>query len=237
MLDSLKIDQFEITKRWPAKDPNVIQLYSLPTPNGIKASTMLEETGLPYEAHRVSIMDGDQFTPEYLSLNPNNKIPAIIDPNGPDGKPLPLWETGAILIYLAEKSGKFLPTDPAKRAEVLQWLMWQMGGFGPMLGQFGFFYASGGKDIEDKRPLERYRAEAKRLLGVLDKRLDGREVVAGDDYSIADIAIWPWVRVLFTGYNAGDALELESFSNVLRWHTMCADRPASKIAVNMPPKP
>lgn len=171
-------------------------------------------------------MDGDQFTPKYLSLNSNNKIPAIIDPIGPDGKHLPLWKTGAILIYLTEKSGKFLPTDPAKRAEIIQWLMWQMGGFDPMLGQFGFFYASGRKDIEDKR-----------LLGVLDKRLDGHEVVAGHDYSIADIAIWPWVRVLFTGYNAGDALELESFSNALRWHTMCADRPASKIAVNMPPKP
>ncbi|WP_424940357.1 glutathione binding-like protein [Aliiroseovarius sp. S253] len=231
------LQDFKITERWPATRPDVIQLYSLPTPNGVKASAMLEETGLPYEAHRVSIMDGDQFTPEFLSLNPNNKIPAIIDPNGPGGKPLPLWETGAILIYLAEKSGKFLPVDPAKRAEVLQWLMWQMGGFGPMLGQFGFFYAFGGKEIEDKRPLERYRDEAKRLLGVLDKRLDGREVVAGDEYSIADIAIWPWVRALFTGYNAGEILELETFPNVLRWHTTCADRPASKIAVDMPPKP
>ena len=231
------LEQFAITKRWPAKDPSVIQLYSLPTPNGIKASTMLEETGLPYEAHLVNFSTDDQFTPEFLSLNPNNKIPAIIDPNGPDGKPLPLWESGAILIYLAEKSGQFLPTDPAKRAEVLQWLMWQMGGFGPMLGQFGFFYAYGGKEIEDPRPLDRYKAEAKRLLSVLDQRLEGRSVVAGDDYSIADIAIWPWVRALFTGYKAADVLQLESYANVLRWHTECADRPASQIAVNIPPRP
>ncbi|MHA6268181.1 glutathione S-transferase N-terminal domain-containing protein [uncultured Aliiroseovarius sp.] len=231
------LEQFAITKRWPAKDPSVIQLYSLPTPNGIKASAMLEETGLPYEAHLVNFSTDDQFTPEFLSLNPNNKIPAIIDPNGPDGKPLPLWESGAILIYLAEKSGQFLPTDPAKRAEVLQWLMWQMGGFGPMLGQFGFFYAYGGKEIEDPRPLDRYKAEAKRLLSVLDQRLEGRSVVAGDDYSIADIAIWPWVRALFTGYKAADVLQLESYANVLRWHTECADRPASQIAVNIPPRP
>ena len=231
------LEQFAITKRWPAKDPSVIQLYSLPTPNGIKASTMLEETGLPYEAHLVNFSTDDQFTPEFLSLNPNNKIPAIIDPNGPDGKPLPLWESGAILIYLAEKSGQFLPTDPAKRAEVLQWLMWQMGGFGPMLGQFGFFYAYGGKEIENPRPLDRYKAEAKRLLSVLDQRLEGRSVVAGDDYSIADIAIWPWVRALFTGYKAADVLQLENYANVLRWHTECADRPASQIAVNIPPRP
>ena len=148
------LDQFDITKRWPAKNPSVIQLYSLPTPNGVKASAMLEETGLPYEAHLVSFDTNDQFTPEFLSLNPNNKIPAIIDPNGPDGQPLPLWESGAILIYLAEKSGKLLPTDATKRAEVIQWLMWQMGGFGPMLGHFGFFYAYGGNEIEDTRPLE-----------------------------------------------------------------------------------
>ncbi len=231
------LDQFDITKRWPAKDASVIQLYSLPTPNGIKAAAMLEETGLPYEAHLVSFATDDQFTPEFLSLNPNNKIPAIIDPNGPDGTPLPLWESGAILIYLAEKSGKFLPEDAVKRAEVLQWLMWQMGGFGPMLGQFGFFYAFGGKEIEDPRPLERYKTEAKRLLSVLDQRLDGRAVVAGDEYSIADIAIWPWVSALFTGYKAADVLGLESYANVLRWHTECADRPASQAAVNIPPRP
>ena len=231
------LDQFDITKRWPAKDASVIQLYSLPTPNGIKASAMLEETGLPYEAHLVSFSTEDQFTPEFLSLNPNNKIPAIIDPNGPDGKPLSLWESGAILIYLAEKSGMLLPTDPAKRAEVLQWLMWQMGGFGPMLGQFGYFYAYAGKEIADPRPLERYKSEAKRLLSVLDQRLNGRSVVAGDEYSIADIAIWPWVRALFTGYKAADALTLENYANVLRWHTECADRPASQVAVNIPPRP
>ncbi|GHE87405.1 glutathione S-transferase [Aliiroseovarius zhejiangensis] len=231
------LDQFDITKRWPAKDASVIQLYSLPTPNGIKVSAMLEETGLPYEAHLVSFAADDQHTPEFLSLNPNNKIPAIIDPNGPNGAPLPLWESGAILIYLAEKSGKLLPSDAAKRAEVLQWLMWQMGGFGPMLGQFGFFYAYGGKEIEDPRPLDRYKAEAKRLLSVLDQRLDGRSVVAGDAYSIADIAIWPWVRALFTGYKASEVLGLEKYANVLRWHTECADRPASQAAVNIPASP
>ncbi|MCI2394085.1 glutathione S-transferase N-terminal domain-containing protein [Aliiroseovarius sediminis] len=228
------LDQFDVTKRWPAKDPSVIQLYSLPTPNGVKVSAMLEETGLPYEAHLVSFATNDQFTPEFLSLNPNNKIPAIIDPDGPGGRPLPLWESGAILIYLAEKTGKFIPQDPTERAEVMQWLMWQMGGLGPMLGQFGFFYAFGGKEIEDPRPLQRYTNETKRLLSVLDQRLEGRSFVAGDAYSIADIAIWPWVRALFTGYKAADVLGLESYANVLRWHTGCADRPASQAAVDIP---
>ncbi|WP_432449654.1 glutathione binding-like protein [Aliiroseovarius marinus] len=231
------LEQFDITKRWPAKDASRIQLYSLPTPNGVKASAMLEETGLPYEAHLVSFATDDQFTPEFLSLNPNNKIPAILDPNGPDGAPLPLWESGAILIYLAEKSGKLLPTDPVERAEVLQWLMWQMGGFGPMLGQFGFFYAFGGKEIEDKRPLERYRAEALRLLKVLDTQLDGRDHVAGSAYSIADIAIWPWVRALITGYDAAETLKLDQFLNVKRWLKACMERPASQAAVNIPPRP
>lgn len=230
------LDQFDITKRWPAKNPSVIQLYSLPTPNGIKISAMLEEIGLPYEPHLVSFATDDQHSPEFLSLNPNNKIPAILDPDGPGGKPMPLWESGAILIYLAERTGKFLSKDPATRYETLNWLMWQMGGFGPLLGQFGFFHAHGGKDFEDKRPLQRYHSEAERLLSVLDERLEGRDFVAGDEYSIADIAIWPWVRVLCTGYNAKDALELESYANVLRWYTMCTDRPASQLAVNIPPR-
>jgi GSH-dependent disulfide-bond oxidoreductase len=228
---------FEITKRWPAKDPSVIQLYSLPTPNGIKVSTMLEETGLPYEAHLVNFGTDDQFTPEFLSLNPNNKIPAIIDPDGPGGKPLGLWETGAILIYLAEKTGKFLPADPAQRYETIQWLMWQMGGVGPMFGQFGFFHAFAGKEIEDKRPFERYKNESIRLLGVLDQRLEGRDFIMGDDYTIADIAIWPWIRVLGGHYKAHDLLELDNVPNVMRWFETCSTRPASQKAVNIPARP
>jgi GST-like protein len=230
------LEQFPITKRWPATNPQAIQLYSFPTPNGIKVSAMLEETGLAYEAHKVSFADNDQFTPEFLSLNPNNKIPAIIDPNGPDGKPMGLWETGAILIYLAEKTGKFLSKDPVERYQTIQWLMWQMGGVGPMFGQFGFFHAFAGKEIEDKRPFERYRNESIRLLEVLDARLEGRDFVMGADYSIADIAIWPWIRVLKGHYAAHDILEMDDVPSVLRWFEACAARPASKVAVNVPPR-
>ncbi len=228
------LDQFDITKGWPAQNPSAIQLYSLPTPNGIKISAMLEECGLSYEAHLVNIMEDDQFTPEFLSLNPNNKIPAIIDPDGPGGTPLGLFETGAILVYLAEKTGKFLPEDPAARYETLQWLMWQMGGVGPMFGQLGFFFAFGGKDIEDKRPVERYLNESKRLLGVLDKRLEGRDFIMGSEYSIADIATWPWVRALTSAYKADDALGLATFERVQRWCAACSARPASEVAVVTP---
>ncbi len=228
------LDQFHITKRWPAENPEVIQLYSVPTPNGVKVSAMLEETGLAYEPHLVKFADDDQFTPEFLSLNPNNKIPAIIDPNGPGGKPLPLWESGAILIYLAEKTGKFLSRDPATRYETLQWLMWQMGGVGPMMGQFGYFHAFAGKAIEDKRPFERYKEETMRLLGVLEDRLEGRDHIMGEDYTIADIAIWPWIRVLKGHYDAHDLLEMDDLPNVNRWYEACSSRPASKIAVNVP---
>ena len=228
------LEQFEITRRWPAENPDVIQLYSVPTPNGIKVSAMLEETGLAYEPHLVKFADDDQFTPEFLSLNPNNKIPAIIDPHGPGGQPMPLWESGAILIYLAEKTGKFLSEDPVARYHTLQWLMWQMGGVGPMMGQFGFFHAFAGKQIEDKRPYDRYKEETIRLLGVLDDRLEGRDFVMGDAYSIADIAIWPWIRVLKGHYDAHDILEMDDVPNVLRWFETCVNRPASKIAVNVP---
>jgi len=231
------LDQFPITKRWPPRNPGAIQLYSLPTPNGVKVSTMLEETGLLYDAHTVSFADADQFTPEFLSLNPNNKIPAIIDPDGPGGQPLPLFESGAILIYLAEKTGKFLSTDPATRYETLQWLMWQMGGVGPMFGQFGYFHAFAGKEIEDRRPWTRYKEETQRLLDVLEERLEGRAFVIGDDYSIADIAIWPWVRALRLGYKAKDVLELDDLANVSRWYEACSTRPASKKAIHVPPRP
>ncbi len=228
------LEEFEITRRWPARNPEAIQLYSAPTPNGIKVSAMLEESGLDYEAHLIRFADDDQFTPEYLSLNPNNKIPAIIDPQGPDGRPMGLWESGAILVYLAEKTGKFLSADPVLRYQTLQWLMWQMGGLGPMLGQFGHFHAAAGRLIEDKRPHERYREEAIRLLSVLDERLEGRAHVMGDAYTIADIAIWPWIRILRGAYDAHDVLEMDDVPNVLRWLEKCLERPASKVAVNVP---
>lgn len=230
----MTLNGFNITKRWPATNPGILQLYSLATPNGVKVSAMLEETGLAYEPHLVNIMKDDQMTPEFLSLNPNNKIPAIIDPDGPGGKPLGLWETGAILIYLAEKAGKFLSSDAATRFETIQWVMWQMGGLGPMLGQFGFFHKMGGKDIEDKRPLERYRSETKRLLVVLDNRLKDRTFIMGDEFTIADIASWPWVNVLDGFYEAADTLELDTYKHVGRWLDVCKSRPASLKAVDIP---
>ena len=225
---------FPITQRWAPKQPDVIQLYSLPTPNGVKVSAMLEETGLAYEPHLVDFGKNDQLTPEFLSLNPNNKIPAMIDPNGPGGLPLAVWESGAMLIYLADKSGKFLPADPAGRYETIQWLMWQMGGAGPMFGQLGFFHKFAGKDYEDKRPLERYVTESKRLLKVLDQRLEGRDFIMGPDYTIADMATWPWVRNLAGFYNASDILDMPGFGNVMRWVETCAARPASQRALDIP---
>src|SRR6201990_2221965 len=192
------LSAFPITRRWPPKHPELLQLYSLPTPNGVKVSIMLEETGLPYEVHRVAFDRNDQMSPEYLSLNPNNKIPAIIDPNGPGGQPLPLFESGAILIYLADKARRFLAADGAGRYETIQWLMFQMGGIGPMFGQVGFFHKFAGKDYEDKRPRDRYVAETRRLLGVLDGRLADRPWLLGDAYTIADIATFPWINNLVT---------------------------------------
>jgi GSH-dependent disulfide-bond oxidoreductase len=227
---------FPITKRWPAENPEILQLYSLPTPNGVKASIMLEETGLPYEAHLVSFGTDDQMTPEFLSLNPNNKIPAIVDPDGPGGKPMGLWESGAILVYLAEKTGKLLPTDPAARYECLQWLMFQMGGVGPMFGQLGHFHKFAADKITDTYPTDRYRDESRRLLGVLNTRLDGRANIMGDDYTIADIAIFPWVRVLDGFYGAGEMLGLAEFGNVTDWAARCEARPASEVGLNMPPR-
>lgn len=230
------LSNFAITSRWPAQHPDRIQLYSFPTPNGVKVSITLEELGLPYEAHKVSIMEGDQHTDAFRSLNPNGKIPAIIDPDGPGGKPLALFESGAILVYLAEKTGKLMPTDPAGRLECLQWVMFQMGGIGPMFGQFGFFFRFAGKEIEDKRAMHRYRDETKRLLGVLDKRLEGRKWVLGDDYSIADIISFPWVRTLGVFYEGGEELGLDDFANVMAWVDRCAERPASQKGLNVPPR-
>ncbi len=220
------LSQFAITRKWPALHPDRIQLYSLATPNGVKVSIALEETGLPYEAHKVSFETNDQMSPEFLSLNPNNKIPAILDPDGPGGKPLALFESGAILIYLAAKSGQLMPDDLAARYETLQWLMFQMGGVGPMFGQLGFFHKFAGKDYEDKRPRDRYVAESKRLLKVLDERLAGRDWVMGDQYTIADIAILPWVRNLIGFYGAGELVEFERFPNVRRVLDAFLARPA-----------
>lgn len=231
------LSSFPIAKRWPAQDPSKIQLYSFPTPNGVKVSIALEEFGLPYEAHAVNIMKNETWTEDFLSLNPNGKIPAIIDPNGPGGKPLGLFESGAILLYLAEKTGKLLPQDPALRAETIQWVFFQMGGVGPMFGQFGFFFKFGGKDFEDKRPLERYKAEAKRLLGVIEQRMEGRTWFMGDDYTIADLAIFPWVRSLREGYGAADVLGLDDLPNTKAWVERCIARPASQIGLNVPPRP
>ncbi|WP_305989141.1 glutathione binding-like protein [Roseibium sp. MMSF_3544] len=228
------LSDFPITKKWPAQYPDRLQLYSLPTPNGIKVSAMLEETGLAYEPHKVDFATSDQTSPEFLSLNPNNKIPAIIDPDGPGGKPLALWESGAILIYLAEKTGKFLPEDPGEKYQAIQWVMWQMGGFGPMTGQLGFFHKFAGKEYEDRRPFERYRDEVKRLLKVLNAQLEGREFIMGDEYSIADITSWPWARNINGFYEAADVVGYHDFENVVRWVETCAARPASQKAVNIP---
>ncbi len=227
---------FPITHKWPAAHPDRLQLYSLPTPNGVKISIMLEEIGLPYEAHLVSFEKQDQMSPEFLSLNPNNKIPAILDPNGPDGKPFALFESGAILFYLAGKTGKLMPDDTAGRYEALQWVMFQMGGVGPMFGQVGFFHKFAGKDYEDKRPRDRYVAESRRLLGVLDGRLAGREWILGDAYSIADIAIFPWVRNLVGFYGAGELVGFDDFRHVRRALDAFVERPAVVAGLAIPPR-
>ncbi len=226
-----------ITRKWPPAHPQRLQLYSLPTPNGVKASIMLEEIGLPYEAHRVSFDTQDQTSPEFLSLNPNNKIPAIIDPDGPGGKPLALFESGAILIYLADKSGQLLPQEPVARYHTLQWLMFQMGGIGPMFGQLGFFHKFSGKDYEDKRPRDRYVAESARLLAVLDGHLQGRDWMMGGDYTIADIAIFPWVRNLVGFYGAGELVQFERFGEVRRALDAFVARPAVQRGLQIPAAP
>ncbi len=231
---SAALSTFPITKKWPAQHPDRIQLYSMPTPNGVKVSIMLEETGLPYEPHLVRFDSNDQSSPEFLSLNPNNKIPAIIDPNGPGGAPLALFESGAILLYLADKSGQLMPRDAAARYETIQWLMFQMGGIGPMFGQLGFFHKFAGKDYEDKRPRDRYVAESKRLLGVLNRRLADRAWIMGDDYSIADIATFPWVNNLVGFYGAGELVGIGDFSHVTRAAQAFAARPAVVRGLQIP---
>ena len=230
------LSAFPITQRWPAQHPDRLQLYSLNTPNGVKASIMLEEIGLPYEPHFIDIMKDETWGPEYLSLNPNGKIPAILDPDGPGGKPLALFESGAILIYLAEKTGQLIPADAAGRYETIQWVMWQMGGLGPMFGQLGFFHKFAGRDYEDKRPLQRYVAESKRLLGVLDARLEGRDWVMGD-YSIADISMLGWVRNLVGFYEARELVGFDALKNVPAWLERGLARPAVQRGPEIPKRP
>ena len=230
------LSAFPITQRWPAQHPDRLQLYSLNTPNGVKASIMLEEIGLPYEPHFIDIMKDETWGPEYLSLNPNGKIPAILDPDGPGGKPLALFESGAILIYLAEKTGQLIPADAAGRYETIQWVMWQMGGLGPMFGQLGFFHKFAGRDYEDKRPLQRYVAESKRLLGVLDARLEGRDWVMGD-YSIADISMLGWVRNLVGFYEARELVGFDALKNVPAWLERGLARPAVERGLEIPKRP
>ncbi|MGO4448634.1 glutathione S-transferase N-terminal domain-containing protein [Phyllobacterium sp. TAF24] len=228
------LSSFPITQRWPAQHPELLQLYSLPTPNGVKVSIMLEELGLPYEVHLIDIGKNESWTPEFLSLNPNGKIPAIIDPDGPDGKPLALFESGAILLYLAEKTGKFLPSDPARRYQTIQWVFFQMAAIGPMFGQVGFFHKFAGREIEDKRPLERYQNESKRLLGVLETRLEGRQWIMDDEYTIADIATLGWVRNLVGFYGAGDLVDYASLKNVPAWLERGLARPAVQRGLDIP---
>lgn len=228
---------FPIAERWPAAHPDRLQLYSTPTPNGVKVAIALEELGLPYEPHFIDIGKNETWTPQFLSLNPNGKIPAIIDPDGPGGRPFGLFESGAILMYLAEKTGELLPADPARRYETLQWVFFQMAAIGPMFGQVGFFHKFAGREIADKRPLERYVAESKRLLGVLETRLNGRPWIMGDDYTIADIALFGWVRGLIGFYGAGDLVDYASFDRVPAWLDRGLARPAVQRGLEIPKRP
>jgi GST-like protein len=229
-----RLEDFPITRKWPPEHPERIQLYSLPTPNGVKVSIMLEETGLAYEPHLVRFDRDDQLSPEFLSLNPNNKIPAIIDPNGPGGAPLALFESGAILLYLAEKSGMLMPRDAAGRYEAIQWLMFQMSAVGPMFGQVGFFHKFAGKDYEDKRPRDRYVAETKRLLAVLDRRLSDHDWILGAEYSVVDIATFPWINNLIGFYGAGELVGVATFTSVQRALERFVSRAAVKRGLEIP---
>jgi len=231
------LSEFAITRRWPAEHPDRLQLYSLNTPNGVKASIMLEEIGLPYEPHLVDITKNETWTEDFLSLNPNGKIPAILDPDGPGGKPIALFESGAILLYLADKTGQLIPTEPERRWETIQWVFFQMGAIGPMFGQVGYFNRFAGREIEDKRPLQRYVAESKRLLGVLETRLDGREWIMGADYTIADVATLGWVRNLVTFYEARELVEFDSLRNVPAWLERGLERPAVQRGLEIPKRP
>jgi GSH-dependent disulfide-bond oxidoreductase len=233
----MQLSDFPITKRWPPQHPDRLQLYSLTSPNGVKVSIMLEETGLPYEGHYVDFGKKDQRTPEYLSLNPNGKIPAIIDPNGPGGQPLPLYESGAILLYLAEKTGMMLPAEAAARWEAIQWVFWQMAFVGPMFGQVGYFKKFQGKDIEDNRPLQHYAEESQKLFELLEERLATREWIMGDEFTIADISMLGMVRN-FTGfYDAGSLVGYDKLEHVPAWLARGLARPAVQRGIATPAKP
>jgi len=231
------LSQFPITARWPARHPDRLQLYSWPTPNGVKVSIALEELGLPYEPHVVEIGKNETWTPEFLSLNPNGKIPAILDPVGPGGRPLALFESGAILLYLSDKTGKLVPTEPAQRYETIQWVFFQMAFIGPMFGQLGYFHKFAGRMIADQRPLERYRDEAKRLLGVLETRLRGRSWIMGEDYTIADISMLGWVRNLIGFYGARELVEFDALTEVPAWLARGLARPAVVRGLEIPKRP
>jgi GST-like protein len=231
------LSHYSIARRWPARHPDRLQLYSCPTPNGVKVSIALEEIGLPYEPHFVAIRDNETFTPEFASLNPNSKIPAIIDPDGPGGTPFGLFESCAILIYLADKSGKLAPTDPALRYETLQWLFFQAAHVGPIFGNLGYFYKFAGKAIEDKRPLQRFAKETNRLLGVIDKRLEGRDWIMGDMFTVADISMLGWVRGVIVGYDAGAVVGWDELTNLPAWLERGLARPAVPRGVAIPARP
>jgi GSH-dependent disulfide-bond oxidoreductase len=231
------LSAFPITTRWPARHPDRLQLYSLPTPNGVKVSIALEEMGLPYEPHRIDFGANDQSTPEFLSLNPNGKIPAILDPNGPSGAPFALFESGAILLYLADKTGLLVPADAARRYETIQWVFFQMAFIGPMFGQVGYFHKFAGREIADKRPLEHYSRQSKRLLAILEQRLRGRQWIMGDDYTIADISILGWVRNLIGYYGARDLVDFDSLTHVPAWLDRGLAQPAVQRGLEIPRRP
>jgi GST-like protein len=232
------LSAFPIARRWPPEHPDRLQLYSFPTPNGVKVSIMLEECGLPYEPHLVNILQNETRTPEFQALNPNGKIPAIVDPDGPNGEPLELFESGAILIYLAEKTGCLIPMDPAGRYQAMQWVFFQMAAIGPMFGQVGFFHKFAGKDYEDKRPLKRYADESKRLLGVLETQLSNAGPwIMGEDYSIADVSMIGWVRNLVVFYDAAHVVDFHEFEHVQAWLDRSLARPAVQRGLNIPPRP
>jgi GST-like protein len=231
---SADLSAFPITRRWPAQHPDRLQLYSLPTPNGVKVSIMLEEIGLPYEPHLVDIMKDESRTPEFVSLNPNGKIPAIIDPDGPGGKPMGLFESGAILLYLADKTGRLMPADPAARWEAVAWVFFQMAAVGPMFGQVGFFHRFAGREYEDKRPLQRYVGESRRLLEVLESRLADRPWIMGEDYTVADISCLGWVRNLIGFYGARDLVEFDTLRAVPAWLERGLARPAVQRGLEIP---
>ena len=225
---------FPITRTWPPHHPERIQLYSINSPNGVKASVMLEETGLPYEPHLVRFDLKQQLSAEFRSLNPYAKIPAIIDPLGPGDSPLALFESGAILIYLADKSGKFLAVSGVARYETLQWLMFTSANISPIFGQVGFFHKFSGKEYEDKRPRDRYVAESRRLLDLIEERLATREWIMGNEFTVADIGTFPMIRNLVGYYGAGDLVRIQELPNVQRALAAFIARPAVARAVQIP---